>query len=76
MKRNNIYITLALLIGMLVGYLIFGGSNKEVQDKSEAHTHEVKKADQKWTCSMHPQIMLPEPGDCPICGMDLIPATN
>ena len=27
-----------------------------------------------WTCSMHPQIMQPEPGDCPICGMDLIPA--
>jgi len=22
---------------------------------------------------MHPQIMLPESGDCPICGMDLIP---
>jgi len=28
---------------------------------------------QTWTCSMHPQIQQPEPGDCPICGMDLIP---
>ncbi len=26
-----------------------------------------------WTCSMHPQIKLPEPGKCPICFMDLIP---
>lgn len=26
-----------------------------------------------WTCSMHPQIQLPEPGQCPICFMDLIP---
>lgn len=26
-----------------------------------------------WTCSMHPQIKLPEPGQCPICFMDLIP---
>jgi Cu(I)/Ag(I) efflux system membrane fusion protein len=25
-----------------------------------------------WTCSMHPQIRLPEPGSCPICGMDLV----
>jgi Cu(I)/Ag(I) efflux system membrane fusion protein len=25
---------------------------------------------------MHPQIMQPEPGDCPICGMDLIPAES
>ena len=27
-----------------------------------------------WTCSMHPQIRSPKPGDCPLCGMDLIPA--
>ncbi|TNE87262.1 MAG: efflux RND transporter periplasmic adaptor subunit [Deltaproteobacteria bacterium] len=27
-----------------------------------------------WTCSMHPQIRQPDPGSCPICGMDLIPA--
>lgn len=26
-----------------------------------------------WTCAMHPQVRLPEPGQCPICGMDLIP---
>ena len=29
-----------------------------------------------WTCSMHPQIRSPEPGQCPICGMDLIPVTS
>jgi Cu(I)/Ag(I) efflux system membrane fusion protein len=29
-----------------------------------------------WTCSMHPQIQSPEPGACPICGMDLIPADD
>lgn len=26
-----------------------------------------------WTCSMHPQYKLPDPGQCPICFMDLIP---
>ncbi|WP_028581906.1 efflux RND transporter periplasmic adaptor subunit [Desulfogranum japonicum] len=26
-----------------------------------------------WTCSMHPQIQQSEPGNCPICGMELIP---
>ncbi|GAB4149882.1 MAG: hypothetical protein Tsb009_24410 [Planctomycetaceae bacterium] len=26
-----------------------------------------------WTCAMHPQIKMPEPGKCPICFMDLIP---
>lgn len=28
---------------------------------------------QAYTCSMHPQIQLPNPGKCPICGMELIP---
>ncbi|MCB9730145.1 MAG: efflux RND transporter periplasmic adaptor subunit [Deltaproteobacteria bacterium] len=28
-----------------------------------------------YTCAMHPQIRLPEPGQCPICGMDLILAS-
>jgi len=25
------------------------------------------------TCPMHPQIIMNEPGQCPICGMDLVP---
>jgi membrane fusion protein, copper/silver efflux system len=25
-----------------------------------------------WTCSMHPEIVLDQPGSCPICGMDLV----
>ncbi len=29
--------------------------------------------DQKWTCSMHPEIVADAPGKCPKCGMDLIP---
>ncbi len=30
----------------------------------------------RWTCSMHPQINLPNPGKCPICFMDLIPLAS
>ncbi|MFT7669207.1 MAG: Cu(I)/Ag(I) efflux system membrane fusion protein [Planctomycetota bacterium] len=29
-----------------------------------------------WTCSMHPQVRLPEAGKCPICFMDLIPSNT
>jgi RND family efflux transporter MFP subunit len=28
---------------------------------------------QLWTCGMHPQVISEEPGQCPICGMDLVP---
>jgi len=27
----------------------------------------------KYTCAMHPQIVRDKPGDCPICGMKLVP---
>jgi len=70
MKKNIIYISLALVLGLVGGYVIFGGGNKTT---SHDHAGEAA-ADQMWTCSMHPQIMQPEPGDCPLCGMDLIPA--
>ncbi len=25
-----------------------------------------------YTCPMHPEVIIPEPGKCPICGMDLV----
>ena len=31
---------------------------------------------QIYSCSMHPQIRLPEPGNCPICGMKLTPVAG
>ncbi|AXT62415.1 efflux RND transporter periplasmic adaptor subunit [Aquimarina sp. AD10] len=72
MKKYAIYIGLVVL-GLLFGWLLFGNSsNKEAE-----HNHnEVAETNQMWTCSMHPQIMQPEAGDCPICGMDLIPAES
>ena len=73
MKKNIIYIALALIIGLLGGYLIFGGNSTD----KDNHSHTEKTAaDQMWTCSMHPQIMQPEPGICPLCGMDLTPAES
>jgi len=28
-----------------------------------------------YTCPMHPQVVQPQPGTCPVCGMDLVPQT-
>ncbi|MBF4983325.1 efflux RND transporter periplasmic adaptor subunit [Nonlabens mediterrranea] len=79
MNKNILYIAIAVIIGLGAGWLIFGNSsdnaaNKDTSDMSDQHDHSGESADQMWTCSMHPQIMQPEAGDCPICGMDLIPA--
>lgn len=45
-----------------------------VEEHQHAHSGEVsaETSETVWTCSMHPQIQLPEPGQCPICFMDLI----
>ncbi len=72
MKKYIVYIGI-LAVGLLLGWILFGNSsNKETE-----HNHnEAAETNQMWTCSMHPQIMQPEAGDCPICGMDLIPAES
>jgi Cu(I)/Ag(I) efflux system membrane fusion protein len=61
-------IALALLCLLL---LFRGGSSAPAAQQTAAHP---QASNTIWTCSMHPQIRLPEPGSCPICGMDLIPA--
>ena len=74
MNSKKILIYLGLLAtGLLIGWLLFGNSSS----KEVSHDHdEIAETNVMWTCSMHPQIMLKEAGDCPICGMDLIPAES
>ena len=62
-------ILIALLVGLGAGYLLFGGGTAT---EAAEHQHVTDSAGTTWTCSMHPQIRRDEPGDCPICGMDLI----
>ncbi len=71
-KREIVIIIITLVIGIVLGSLLFGASSKE---NKQEHKHSATEAVEKttWTCSMHPQIKQGKPGDCPICGMDLIP---
>ncbi|MBK6264098.1 efflux RND transporter periplasmic adaptor subunit [Marivirga sp. S37H4] len=74
--NNKYFIAVIILIaGIAIGYLISSPDKPQVTEQSE-HELADHAAEEIWTCSMHPQIRLPEPGDCPICGMDLIPATS
>ena len=63
--------------GLLLLAFLLGGLLLRPCGAPEApHTDTATAAAQVWTCSMHPQIRQPEPGLCPLCGMDLIPATS
>jgi Cu(I)/Ag(I) efflux system membrane fusion protein len=64
----------AIVALVLVGYILGRLSDEQDVEMEDAHSHdEVEHAETLWSCSMHPQIMKSDPGDCPICGMNLIP---
>ena len=69
---NNQYVRYSLLLigGILLGWIFF----HPAPTKIDTHDHSVEAAKETiWTCAMHPQIRMHEPGKCPICGMTLIP---
>ncbi|MGM0557221.1 MAG: efflux RND transporter periplasmic adaptor subunit [Myxococcota bacterium] len=71
-------LVLMLVFGLAAGALFFGGGGGDEQ--ADGHQHAEGEGGEEgsttWTCSMHPQIQQDEPGQCPICGMDLIPASS
>ena len=74
-KRDLVIMGIALVIGLSLGNVFFSSPSEE---NHEGHQHEQTEqaAATIWTCSMHPQIQKDAPGDCPICGMELIPMIN
>lgn len=79
--KRIIYIGLGFLVaGLFLGWLMFGGAARVAPEtggeagEELAHTHET--AAEEWTCAMHPQIRQDGPGQCPICGMDLVPVAS
>lgn len=73
---NNkwIVIILVLILGIVIGKFIGGGNSTD--EAIGTHIHDETSEEQIWTCSMHPQIQQNGPGQCPLCGMDLIPLDN
>lgn len=71
-KKIALYIAIFLGGFMVAKLLSRGEDSQEKMHENHAHTS----SNQTWTCSMHPSVRQPDPGKCPICGMDLIPANS
>ena len=72
--KQIVSVVLILTGGIFLGWIMFGGNSDNNAESTEQHDHSAEeKAAVTWTCSMHPQIQMDKPGQCPICGMDLIP---
>ena len=70
MKRN-IILVFVLLAGIFIGWMFFHSSPTKSEVIPSAGADTVKT--EIWTCSMHPEVRRTGPGECPICGMELIP---
>ncbi len=89
--KNHYQLIIGVLItGIFLGWLIFRpsgaeGSGRTDSQEQDTHAHSQDDHSQEgsssadpavWTCSMHPQIRQEQPGQCPICAMDLIPLST
>lgn len=69
-------IVVVTLLAFISGYWVNNGQGANSINHSDQTHATTTDSDQIWTCSMHPQIRQPQAGQCPICGMDLIPVSN
>lgn len=65
-----------LILAGIAGAVIFGTRDGEPPAPPKSSVHAADREQQVYTCPMHPEVRQGEPGACPKCGMDLIPADD
>lgn len=73
MKKTLLITVIAILLATTIGFIAGRVMGGQTAPEQPAQALADQQAPTTWTCSMHPNIQQPKPGDCPICGMDLIP---
>jgi membrane fusion protein, copper/silver efflux system len=83
MKRRTALVVVSLIVLVAAGAGYFLGSARSgssgrsnVSGASGGTSDAPPMTKQVYTCSMHPQVRLDQPGNCPICEMPLIPAAS
>ena len=65
-------IVVVLIFGLILGRC-FTPMPQAEGNAASTNAQASNSINEVWTCSMHPTVQAPTAGDCPICGMDLIP---
>jgi Cu(I)/Ag(I) efflux system membrane fusion protein len=73
---KKVLVAILIILAFALGYYLPHWHEREatpVVKTEDTHDHSKEAKPTLWTCAMHPQIRLPNPGKCPICFMELIP---
>ncbi len=63
-----------LILAGIAGAVILGKRERKTADQPSAKQAETEETDQQvYTCPMHPEVRQNQPGNCPKCGMTLMP---
>ena len=69
---GRVFRTLLLVLVAAVPFAMIAGCGDPETTVPEGDRTETAQV-QLWTCGMHPNVISEEPGQCPICGMNLTP---
>jgi hypothetical protein len=58
---------------MAIAILLAGTVTFAQAKKHSKHKHHHNATANKYTCTMHPEVVLNKPGKCPKCNMALVP---
>src|SRR6266403_3066657 len=67
--KNILILISAIALGTSVAIAQVGA----IDPNRSAHKQDDERKAQKYTCVMHPDVVMSHPGDCPKCGMKLVP---
>ncbi len=60
----------------IVALALFGCTKSDQQQSADSQAHETQKAEEYYTCPMHPSVRSDRPGACPVCNMALVKKTT
>jgi hypothetical protein len=71
MQKQTFLLGIALALAAGTANAQIGAVDSTAHDQKSEHTENQEKP--KYTCPMHPEILTDHPGQCPKCGMTLVP---